>query len=283
MGLKRHRKNYYKNSSAKRKAHRWRRMRAFLRLAAVGLGAVALSIIFIFCYSLLTQSTFFKASDVVVQGRQRLTSQEVLDQAHVQAGMNIFAVNLTTTRKRLLAHPWIAKAEVGREIPSGIQVRIEEHEPLAVLDLGRKFILNTSGQIFKEWQPEDPRDLPLVTGLDYADIDPQGRTPSTSFKSILRVLRLGQQVGSVLPVERIRQISVDREIGITVYAFESNRAIKLGYEDYATKYGRLKHVLSYLNSRPQTADFDSIDLVNLDRVVINPVKSKPPVTDHKEG
>jgi cell division protein FtsQ len=282
LGLKRHRKNYYKNSSAKRKAYRLQRLRVCWRLTAVGLGAAALSIVFVFCYSLLTQSTFFKASDVVVEGPQRLTTQAVLDQAHLRVGMNIFAVNLTTTRKRLLAHPWIASAEVGREIPSGIQVRIEEHEPLAILDLGRKFVLNAEGRIFKEWHPSDPGDLPLVTGLDYADIDPHGQASSAAYKSILRVLKLGRQPASVLPNERIQRIDVDREIGITVYAFEKAQAIKLGFKDYPTKYGRLKHVLGYLKARPHTADFDSIDLVNLDRIVINPVKSKPSGTDHKE-
>jgi cell division protein FtsQ len=282
LGLKRHRKNYYKNSSAKRKAYRLQRLRVGLRLSAVGLGAVMLSILFVFCYSLLTHSSFFKASDVVVEGRQRLTQEEVLDQAHLHTGMNVFAVNLTTTRKRLLAHPWIASAEVGREIPSGIQVRIKEHKPLAILDLGRKFVLNTEGRIFKEWQSSDPQGLPMVTGLNYADIDPQGQTASAAYKSILRVLKLGRQAGSVLPNDRIQRIAVDREIGITVYAFESARAIKLGYKDYPLKYGRLRHVLGYLNTRPHTADFDSIDLVNMDRIVINPIKSKPSVTDHKE-
>jgi len=279
---KRHRKNYYKNSTSKRKARLRQRYLGCLKLVAAGLGAVCLSLLFLFCYSLLTQSAFFEASRMTVDGRQRLSQQAVLDQACLRAGVNIFSVNLTTTRKRLLAHPWIAEAEVSREIPSGIQIRIKEHEPLAVLDLGRKFILNTHGQIFKEWQPTDSPDLPLVTGLDYVDIDPQGYATSAPFKAIMKVLNLGRQSGSVLPNDRIKKIAVDREIGITVYAFENARAIKLGYEDFAGKYGRLKNVLGYLKARPNDPDFESIDLVNVDRIVINPVRSEPSAADHKE-
>jgi cell division protein FtsQ len=204
-----------------------RRLFGCLKIAAAGFGAVTLSLLFVFCYSLLTQSAFFEASVLTVDGQQRLSQQVVLEQAGLRAGTNIFSVNLRTTRKRLLAHPWIAEAEVGREIPSGIQIRIKEHEPLAVLDLGRKFILNTRGQIFKEWRPTDSPGLPLVTGLDYVDIDPQGHATSAPFKAIMRVLKLGRQTGSVLPNDRIKKIAVDREIGITVYAFENARAMKI--------------------------------------------------------
>ncbi len=153
---------------------------------------------------------------------------------------------------------------------------------MAVLDLGRKFILNSHGQIFKEWRPTDCQGLPLVTGLDYVDIDPQGYATSAPFKAIMRVLKLGRQTGSVLPNDRIKKIAVDREIGITVYAFDNAKAIKLGYEDFSSKYGRLKHVLGYLKTRPNASDFDSIDLVNLDRIVINPATSEPSAADHKE-
>jgi len=282
LGPKRQRKNYYKNSAAKRKAHHLRRFLVCLKFAAAGLGAVALSLLFVFCYSLLTQSAFFEASQVTIDGQHRLSQQVVLEQACLRPGTNIFSVNLTTTRKRLLAHPWIAEAEVGREIPSGIQIRIKEHEPLAVLDLGRKFIMNSHGQIFKEWRPTDLQGLPLVTGLDYVDIDPQGYATSAPFKAIMKILKLGRQTDSVLPNARINKIAVDREIGITIYAFDNNKAIKLGYEDFPTKYGRLKNVLGYLKSRPHDSDFDSIDLVNLDRIVINPARSEPSAADHKE-
>ena len=81
LGPKRHRKNYYKNSAAKRKAGLILRLRAGLKIAAVAMGAVTLSCLFIFCYSLLTQATFFEASYVTVAGNHRLSAQAVRDHA----------------------------------------------------------------------------------------------------------------------------------------------------------------------------------------------------------
>jgi hypothetical protein len=75
---------------------------------------------------------------------------------------------------------------------------------------------------------------------------------------------------------------VDREIGITVYAFDKTMAIKLGFEDYASKYGRLQNVLGYLRTRSDNSDLSSIDLINLDRIVINPVRTESPGANHKE-
>jgi hypothetical protein len=41
-------------------------------------------------------------------------------------------------------------------------------------------------------------------------------------------------------------------------------------------------VLGYLKTRPNDSDFESIDLVNVDRIVINPARSEPSAADHKE-
>jgi len=59
---------------------------------------------------------------------------------------------------------------------------------------------------------------------------------SNPFDAVMDVLRLGQRAESVLPNKLIRQIMVDREIGITIYAFNKIKEIKLGYENYADKY-----------------------------------------------
>ena len=88
----------------------------------------------------------------------------------------------------------------------------------------------------------------------------------------MQVLQLGQQRESILPNQAIRRIQVDRQIGLTVYAFDRPKAINLGYNDYPSKYNMLAKVLAYLKRQQRIADFDRIDLNNPQRVVVNPVK-----------
>ena len=92
---------------------------------------------------------------------------------------------------------------------------------------------------------------------------------SNPFDAVLDVLRLGQRAESVIPNKMIRQIMVDREIGITIYAFNKIKEIKLGYENYTDKYDLLKKVLLYIKNLNNFQDPVSIDLNNFNRVVVN--------------
>ncbi|OEU68301.1 MAG: hypothetical protein BBJ57_06135 [Desulfobacterales bacterium PC51MH44] len=282
LGRKQTRKNYYKNSAAKRRHKIIRRFTFCLKTTAVVTALVFVSFVFILSYDFLTQCDYFRAESLVVSGADKLSEEEVLQQARIKKGLNILSVNLSMTRKRLLAHSWIAEAEVSREPPSGINISIKEHKPFAVLDLGRKFLIDARGEIFKEMTASDPDNLPIISGLEFSDINVQSQPRSMSFNAVMKVLELGQKSESVLPYRLIKRIQVDREIGLSIYAFDRIKAIKIGYNNYSSKYAQLKKVLLYLQKRDGFSRLESIDLNNLDRIVVNPMSVESPAGDHKE-
>ncbi len=250
-------------------------------MAAIA-AVVAVTGFFILLYDLLTQCDYFRTEELFIEGTRRLTEKQVARQARVHKGANVLAINLSLVRKRLLAHPWIAEAEVNREIPTGLNIRIKEHSPLAVVDVGQKFLINHRGKIFKAWDASDPVDLPVINGLNISDLTVTGQPDppkgggtsgqSASFKAVMKVLQLGGGQASILPNRLIRQIRVDRQIGLTIYAFDRVKAINLGYNDYAGKYQVLENLFSYIKRQQNISDFDRIDLNNLNRVVVNPMR-----------
>lgn len=282
MGRKRIRRNYYKNSAAKRRNKIIRRLIFYIKTTAVVTALLVVSFLFIFSYDFITQCDYFRADRLVVTGENRLSEKQVLQQAQIKKGINIFSLNLSKARKRLLAHSWIVEAEVSRELPSGINIRIQEHKPLAILDLGRKFIINTSGEIFKEMAASDPDHLPIISGLQFSDINVRGKPLSIPFKAVMNVMELGQKSESVLPYKQLKLIQVDREMGLTIYAFDRIKAIKIGYNNYPDKYAKLKNILLYLKKRRGFSHIESIDLNNLNRIVVNPMKRESPAGNHKE-
>ena len=282
LGRKRIRKNYYKNSDAKKRNKMLKRFAFGLKLTVAGTALVLVSLLFVFSYDFLTQCDYFKAKGLMVIGTHRLTQNQVLQQANITNGVNIFSVNLSKVRKRLLAHSWIEDAEVRRELPSGINIRIEEQKPLAVLDLGRKFIINTHGEIFKEMDKADHCNLPMISGLEFSDINVKGESRSIPFDSVMKILGLGQKSESVLPYSLIKKIHVDREMGLSIYAFDNIREIKIGYNNYQDKYAMLKDVLFYLEKNGGFSRLESIDLNNLNRIVVSPAKIESAAKDHKE-
>ena len=283
FGRKKPRKNQRKGKKTKREFKFLGQILLGFKLIVAVAAVAAVSAFFILVHDILTQCDYFKISRLTIEGAQRLSEKEIAQQARVDKGMNILAVNLSLVRKRLLAHPWIAEAGVSREIPSGLSIRIKEHTPLAVVDVGQKFLINHSGKIFKAWDTSDPADLPLVNGLNVLDLPPVygqtdpsegeiARERTAPFKAVMKVLRLGRQQGSILPNRSIRQIRVDRQIGLTLYAFDRIKAINLGYDDYDGKYHMLANLFSYLKHQQSVSDFDRIDLNNLNRVVVNPLR-----------
>jgi len=227
-----------------------------------------MSTTFIFGYDMLTQSTFFRAAYVNIDGLSRLTRQTIVEQAGITPKMNIFSLNLGAARKRLLAHPWIADAQITREIPNGIDIRVEEHHALAVVDVGSRLLLNTRGDVFKKWRPSDPQGLPLVKGLLLSDLSLGRQAPSRSLDAILSVLRHARQPGACFPIRDIRVIDVDRDMGITLYLGGHMRSIKMGFTEYPSKYERLKEILHYMTAAGESPQYRSIDIIDPDRVVV---------------
>ena len=272
MEHRRIKKNYYKNSHAKRRPQLLRRITLCLKIMAAITFVMMMSIIFVLGYDFFTQCDYFRASIIEVKGYKSLSKEEVIEQSQINIGQNILSINLSTARKRLLSHSWVSEAEVRRELPNSIYIGIKEHEPLAILDIGRKFIINAHGTVFKEWKPSDPNNLPIIKGLDFSDLNvPDGEFRSIPFEAIMNVLQLGQNPESILYNRLIKKIHVDREIGLTLYAFNPIKAIKIGYDNYPGKYDRLKSVFLYLKNKQNFSGINSIDLINLNRIVLNSV------------
>ncbi len=275
MTSKRARENRYRKTSGGASASTARRWPvALLKVFAGAAVIAAMSLVFVFGHDWLTQCDYFRADTVEVSGGGKMTRKQILETAGIEEGVNILSVNLGTVRKRLLALPWVAEAEVARDFPETLIVRIREHSPVAVIKLGKPFLINSEGEIFMETQKESFPELPVITGADYQDwkADKSGGAPVS--ESVVAVLRRGRQKDSAVPNSKIRQIDVDRDLGLTLITEEEFPAelILLGYGGYETKYRRLSKVFSYLERSAADERFEEIDLSCPDRIVAKPAE-----------
>lgn len=263
-------KNRYSRRVRRDRVALRRRLALTLRVCGALLLVGTMSLSLIFGYDVLTQCDYFKSRRILIEGTHRLKRAEILRQTGIRPGVNILAVNLPLVRKRLLAHPWVAEAQVQRELPATLMVRIREQQPLAVVDLGRRFLINRDGQVFKALEKSDPQRLPLITGLDFRDFSPRGLPATRPFRAVMAVLQLGGTAKSVLPNTGIRRIAVDRDCGLTLLVADGRREIRLGFNNYAVKYRRLGTILGYLERKGAVSDFSWVDIQNINRVVVSP-------------
>ncbi|MBA4366735.1 MAG: hypothetical protein C0403_03765 [Desulfobacterium sp.] len=269
------RKNRFKKK--KKKASFGSRVHIMSRLAfclkiIFGAGVLSLmSLSLIFIHDFITQCDYFRANNIVISGAKRISEEEILKYAGIQKDENILALNLPLARKQLLSHPWIADADISRELPKGISIHIKEHKALAVLSMGRKFLINFSGEIFKENELSDPENLPVVSGLDYSDLGPINEQKNSPLAAVVEWLLISSRMNRIVPEIDVKEIKVDREIGLTLLLSDGDRSICLGYNDYHQKINRLRRIVNFLKDRSQLNEIQSINLMNPDRIILRPV------------
>lgn len=280
-------RNRYRRDSAIRRRKRAHSRRLFLNLMAGILGVSLMSLFFIFCHDIVLQSPYFKVTSLEITGNKRLSIQEILDTACIKPDTNVLLVNLPLSRKHLLSHPWIAEAEIARELPGRLSISIREHQPLAILDMGRKLLINLEGKVFKEVSESDSVELPMIEGIDFSDLDQDDLRRSTHYEAVLSLLEMGQNSACILSRRQIRTIRVDREEGITLFpagpfqGFSVN-AVKIGYQDYSEKLVRLEKIIAYFKTNKLIQGIDWVDLRQMNRVVISPLNPEPLSNGRKE-
>jgi cell division protein FtsQ len=283
LGFRKTKKKFHRNRYNRKKSAGIKERILFYLKTSLAVAVIpALSLLCIFGYDFLTQCDYFRAKTIEVEGNRILSEEEIIKEAGINPGDNILSVNISMVRKKIMANPWVAEAEVGRKIPSGIAIKIEEHKCIAVLDLGKEFLLNENGEIFKEKAAADPGGVPVIQGLAFSDLNLSGTRRTAAFNAVMNVLKLGRKPESILPGNEIKLIRVDREIGLTIHAFDETKTIKIGYDNYQEKYERLKNVLNYVKNGRDFPDFETVDLNNsVNRVVVSPANKLP--SDKSDG
>jgi cell division protein FtsQ len=193
---------------------------------------------------------------------------EILTKTGIHLGDNLLALNLRLVREQLLADPWVDDARVYREIPQTIIIEIKEHQPFARVDLGRTFLMNTKGQIFKTFDKHDNSELPLISGIEYADIRSEGKHVSPIVTAILRVLEISKSKNSAIAYSDLEKIHVDKEMGIMLTLKQEHVRVQLGFDQYEKKLNRLEKLQHHLAEKRKWQNYKTIDLNDPDRVVV---------------
>ncbi len=284
--FRRVRKNRKKNQS-RRPAESIRTGIGLVIKTLVGLIITAgMGVMFIICHDVVTQCDYFKTEAIIIEGASSLTRDEILQAAGIDIDANTFAVNLSLVREQLLANPWIAEAEVYRDPLRTIRIRVREYRPLAVIDLGRRFVINHDGDIFTEASDEDALAIPVITGVDYEDWRAEHASDGRVFSAVMEILAMNASDTGFFAGHGVREIRVDREIGLTLYLEGPVGSMRLGYGDYPFKERRAAGVLSYINTINNAGGIpviSDLDLQSPDFIVAKIVETDAKSVPEKTG
>lgn len=254
---------------------------------------VGTSLFLILVYDAVTQSPYFEAKKITVEGCRKLSRGRILKLTGLKLHDNILSVNMKTLQHTLVADPWIAAAEIERTLPDEIHIRIRERVPMAIVDLEGLYYLDEDGEIFKPAEASDKAMVPLVTGLSLTGFDFENPWGSRLFKSVMEALHLCRRHDSVIPFTALHRVHVDKDMGLTLYASLASynplamamctpaaagsalseirpAGIRVGFGRYESKLSRLQEMVSYLKQKDGFLNLQYMDLDDTDRVVVRP-------------
>lgn len=216
-------------------------------------------------YAIVSRTTFLRLERIEVLNLRRLTREEVVELAGVKQGDGMFALDLRRIGEQLQKNPWIAKAKVRRYFPHTLSIELAEREPLAVVNMSYLYYMDGNGDVFKPLTEGDSLNYPVVTGITEEDMgrDPEGCRGA--LKSAIGVIALLQS-GTVLKMEDVSEIHLDKGYGVTLFTAQGGVPIKLGNDGFGEKLARLSRIYGEL--RAQMTALEYIDLNYGDKIIV---------------
>jgi cell division septal protein FtsQ len=142
----------------------------------------------------------------------------------------MFATDTRSLERALRANPWIATAEVHRELPRTMVATIVEHQPAALVDLGALYLVDASGKPFKRAALEvgEGAEMPVITGIERLAFR---ANPNATIRLIHASLRAAELWRAVASRPAIDELRIDDFGGLALRTHQPALTVHLGALD----------------------------------------------------
>jgi len=226
------------------------------------LGGLCLGLVLLY-HQLLTCSLFCikDINQIEIEGARRLSRPVLLQQARLGPGSNLLAIRPGQVERALMAYPWIAKAEVSRKWPHRLHLKIQERDPVALVQIGEELLyMDRQGMLFKPLSPGDPHNFPVITGLTAEQFRHSAGDLPEVVDQVFQLMAMLRKNPPPLNLENISEIHVDLERGFTLYAMGLGAALDLGFTDYSEKLHKFAQLWPHLVQKGLLARVRRINL-----------------------
>jgi cell division protein FtsQ len=240
-----------------------RSLRLVRRAGIVALGLLVLSGMVAAGRWLLTAPRF-AVTGVEVLGASRVDVDRVLAAAAIPAGTNFWRIDPATVAARVESVPEIRRADVIRRLPNRVAILVEERRPFTLVHGGRLHWLDEDGRTLGETREAVTPPVPVVSGLDDAELSTAGTHPSPRVREAIALIRVLLRSGSAL-VGEVSEIDMSRSDGPVLYTVDGVE-VRLGTDEWEERLARLERVLAQV-----ARDSDGVRAIDLrfrDQVVL---------------
>ena len=212
---------------------------------------------------ILTSSRFW-LREIKVAPTDRVPVSWVHEALEPFEGQHLVRLPLAAVEETLRGHPWVAAAEVAKELPDALAVRLIERRPAGVLRSSEGLLLiDEEGEVVAPFDPRrDPADLPLI--------DPGEGEPETVERSVGAALEVAARLEKIRPdwAAGLSEVRILSEEEFSLYTSVLPFPLKVRAGDMETGIRRLEPLLPEILGRYPEAT--SVDLRFAQQIVIQP-------------
>ena len=221
------------------------RLTTVLMVSAALVTTCLLGVAFGYAYSSLASSPMFSVQSIEMNPCQNVTKEEIWSIVRGAGKGNIWAVPVRDFSSRLAAHPWIRAVSVRKSFPDLLVVRIEEHRPVAMVNLDALWYVDEEGVLFKRLSAYDPKDMAIVTGFSADDLRTRDAITKRNFQGALDLLRLAE-VGPLR--KNLSEVHFDAREGYTLVTRDTGVQFKVGVTDFNRAVQRVEEALPRISA-----------------------------------
>lgn len=221
--------------------------------------------------ALIVFANFWKSSlrvmHVTLQGNRIVQAKELFQLAQVRQGSLIYDIDLKAIQRRLLSQCYIKEATVERNLPSTIQLTVEERTPIALVNRADIVYLDEDGVILPHTISKELFDLPVLSGLKLGTTISYGSVIHDKHAlEALTVLRGAKLVNTEM-YHLISEIQIRDDSDMVFYTAEGGVPIIFGNGNVADKLVRLDAFWKQVIEERGLQNLQYVDLRYDDQVI----------------
>jgi cell division protein FtsQ len=244
---------------------RGERLRLVAWIAGVLVAVVLVSVACASAYSWMTRSPLFAVRTIDMNPCANVTQEEVWTIVRGGGSTNIWSVPAREVSRKLSAHPWIRAVSVRKAFPDRLVVRIEEHRPVAMVNLDALWYVNSEGKPFKRLTTYDPKNLAIITGFSVKELRSGDAVTVRNFRRTLELLQLAE-AGPLR--KNLSEVHFDPQDGYTLVTRDTGVQFKIGGMDFQKAVRRIEQALPRLSSLGNSPGI--VDLKTEGRIFVRP-------------
>ncbi|HER24799.1 MAG TPA: FtsQ-type POTRA domain-containing protein [Candidatus Atribacteria bacterium] len=147
-------------------------------------------------FNFIFSSNFCSIKEIIIQGNNYLSEEEILFRSGINLGENIFKLDLKKSINSLKQEPRIKEVEIKRVIPNKIIICLTEREAAVSVRLGEEYFLCAKEGIVlsKTSESGEALTLPLISGLEIDKIDIGEIIDKPEFRTALESINLTEVI-----------------------------------------------------------------------------------------